>query len=106
MNIKKVSASRGVLANLCLMYFITYVDRVNVSTAAVAFKQELGFSNTQIGFVFSAFAAIVSPVVAGWIIDTTGNWNLPFVGLMVLMLLGAGMAFAMKPDQPFSLEAN
>jgi hypothetical protein len=37
------------------------------------------------------------------IIDTTGNWNLPFVGSMVLMLLGAVMAFAMKPDQPFSL---
>ena len=56
MNFKKISASRGVLAMLCVMYFITYVDRVNVSTAAAAFKQEFGLSNTQVGFVFSAFA--------------------------------------------------
>lgn len=62
------------------------------------------FSGTAAGLmnVGSAFAAIVSPVVAGWIIDTTGNWNLPFVGSMVLMLLGAAGAFAMKPDQPFA----
>ena len=56
MNPRKISASHGVLAMLCLMYFITYVDRVNVSTAAAAFKQELGLSNTQVGLVFSAFA--------------------------------------------------
>jgi len=64
------------------------------------------FSGTAAGLmnVGSAFAAIVSPVVAGWIIDTTGNWNLPFVGSMMLMLLGAVMAFAMRPDQPFRLE--
>ncbi len=64
------------------------------------------FSGTAAGLmnVGSAFAAIVSPVVAGWIIDTTGDWTLPFVGSMILMLLGAVMAFAMRPEQPFVLE--
>jgi len=64
------------------------------------------FSGTAAGLmnVGSAFAAIVSPVVAGWIIDTTGNWNLPFVGSMILMLLGAVMAFAMRPERPFAME--
>jgi ACS family glucarate transporter-like MFS transporter len=64
------------------------------------------FSGTAAGLmnVGSAFAAIVSPVVAGWIIDTTGDWNLPFVGSMVLMLLGAVMAFAMRPEHPFAME--
>jgi len=28
------------------MYFITYVDRVNISTAAPAIKSEFGLSNT------------------------------------------------------------
>ncbi len=49
----------------------------------------------------SALAAIISPVVGGWIIDTTGNWDWPFIGSMALMLVGALLAFAMKPEQKF-----
>jgi len=45
-----------VLALLCVMYFITYVDRVNVGTAASEIQRELGLTNTELGFVFSAFA--------------------------------------------------
>jgi MFS family permease len=47
----------------------------------------------------SAFAAIVSPVVGGWLIDQTGNWQLPFLGSIVLMLVGMALAFTMKPGQ-------
>lgn len=32
-----------VLGLLCLMYFITYIDRVNVSTAAIQFGKDSGF---------------------------------------------------------------
>jgi sugar phosphate permease len=69
-----LSATRNVLVLLCLMYFITYVDRVNVSTAATAFKQEFGLSNTQVGFVFSAFAYpyLVFQVLGGWLGDRFG----------------------------------
>lgn len=49
----------------------------------------------------SALAAIVSPVVGGWIIDATGNWDWPFVGSIALMLVGALLAFTMKPAQKF-----
>ncbi len=81
MNIRKISASQGVLAMLCMMYFITYVDRVNVSTAAVAFKQELGLSNTQVGFVFSAFAYpyLVFQIIGGWFGDRFGARRTLFV---------------------------
>ena len=81
MNIRRISASHGVLAMLCLMYFITYVDRVNVSTAAAAFKQELGLSNTQLGFVFSAFAYpyLVFQVVGGWFSDRFGARRILFI---------------------------
>ncbi|ACB95829.1 MFS transporter [Beijerinckia indica] len=40
---------------ICLMYFITYVDRVNVSTLAPLMSKELGLSNIQLGLVLSAF---------------------------------------------------
>ena len=48
----------------------------------------------------SAFAAIVSPLVFGWVVDKTGHWTWPFIGSMALMLFGAAMAFAMQPDRP------
>jgi MFS family permease len=50
----------------------------------------------------SAFAAIVSPVVFGYIVDKTGHWTWPFVGSMALMLFGAALTFAMRPDQPLA----
>ncbi len=63
-----------VLTLLCLMYAITYIDRVNVSTAQGVFKQELHLSNTQAGFVFSAFAYpyLFFQIFGGWIGDRFG----------------------------------
>ena len=50
----------------------------------------------------SAFAAIVSPLVAGFVIDATGNWYLPFLMSMGLLLLGGFSAFLMHPERPFT----
>jgi len=47
----------------------------------------------------SALAAIISPVVGGYLIDVTGNWQLPFVGSMALMLVGMSLTFLMRPGQ-------
>ncbi|GAC1342110.1 MAG: MFS transporter [Acetobacteraceae bacterium] len=71
---RRWNASSNVLLLLCAMYFITYVDRVNVSSAAAAFKAELGFSNTQLGLVFSAFGYpyLVCQVIGGWFGDRFG----------------------------------
>jgi nitrate/nitrite transporter NarK len=49
----------------------------------------------------SALAAIVSPLVAGYVIDVTGNWYLPFLMSIGLLLLGAFCAFLMHPETPF-----
>ena len=51
----------------------------------------------------SALAAIVSPLVAGYVIDKTGNWDLPFIGSIGLLLLGSILAFWMKPDEELTL---
>jgi MFS family permease len=63
-----------VLGLLCVMYFITYMDRVNVSTAAIEFGKEFHLSNTQIGLVFSAFAYpyLIFQVIGGWVGDRFG----------------------------------
>ncbi|WP_158938771.1 MFS transporter [Burkholderia sp. S171] len=67
-------ATTRVLLLLCAMYFITYVDRVNVSTAASQFGAELHLSHIQIGFVFSAFAYpyLVFQIIGGWVGDRFG----------------------------------
>lgn len=52
-----VGRVRGkVLLLLCMLYFVTYVDRVNIATAAPFIKSELGLTNTQLGLTLSAFA--------------------------------------------------
>jgi MFS family permease len=49
----------------------------------------------------SALAAIISPVVSGYVIDLFGNWQLPFIGSMLLMAVGLLLAFRMQPDRKF-----
>jgi sugar phosphate permease len=71
---KASRATTQVLILLCVMYLITYVDRVNVSTAAASFGKEFGLSKTQLGLVFSAFAYpyLVFQIIGGWLGDKFG----------------------------------
>jgi sugar phosphate permease len=59
---------------LCLMLFIEYIDRVNLSVAAPLIKTELGLSNTQLGFALSAFGYCYASfqIVNGYIGDRFG----------------------------------
>ncbi|AXK61322.1 MULTISPECIES: MFS transporter [Burkholderia] len=71
---KLFRATSIVLVMLCVMYFITYLDRVNVSTAAAGFSREFGLNRTEIGLVFSAFAYpyLVFQIIGGWVSDRFG----------------------------------
>ncbi len=97
---KRPSASTIVLALLCAMYLITYVDRVNVATAAPAFRRDLGLSNTQLGLVFSAFGYpyLLFQIFGGWVGDRFGpRMTLFACGLVwaaATILTGAAGGFA------------
>ncbi len=69
-----LSATTNVLGLLCLMYFINYIVRVNVSTAAAVFQPELHLTNTQVGLIFSAFAYpyLAFQIFGGWVGDKFG----------------------------------
>jgi MFS family permease len=54
----------------------------------------------------SALAAIVSPVVGGYIIDKTGNWQLTFVAGIALLMFGAILAFWMNVNEEFTDEST
>jgi MFS family permease len=59
-----------------------------------------GSASGMMNFGFG-LAGIVSPFVFGYLIDLTGSWTLPFAGSVSLLLLGAALAFRIRPDQPF-----
>ena len=61
------------------------------------------YSGTASGFMNtgSALAAVLSPLAFGFIIDATGNWNLPFIGSIGLLLVGASLTSTMHPERPF-----
>jgi cyanate permease len=46
-------------------------------------------------------AAIISPVLSGFLIDRFGSWELPFAGSMVLMAIGVVLALRMQPESKF-----
>ena len=64
--------SRGrwyVLLLISVMYLITYLDRVNISTAAPKISKEFGFDKVTMGVIFSAFvwAYALFQVPGGWL---------------------------------------
>jgi cyanate permease len=63
-----------------------------------------GSASGMMNFGFGV-AGVISPLVFGYLIDRTGSWTPPFAGSIWLLLLGAGLAFRMRPDRPFETAA-
>ncbi len=70
----RFKATDKVLFVICLMYLITYIDRVNIGTAAPAMQKELGLTNVELGLAFSAFAYPYAffQIAGGWLGDRLG----------------------------------
>jgi MFS family permease len=104
-----------------LVVFLTHdLTIIVVSMAAAFFFAELTigpmwsipmdiapkYSGTASGLMNtgSAVAAALSPTAFGYIVDWTGNWQLPFILSLGLLLVGAGLAFKMHPEVAFEDE--
>jgi len=127
-NLKKARRDFVVFSFICsflcmLPVFLTHnLTLIVISQAGAFFFAELTigpmwaipmdvaprYSGTAAGLMNtgSAVAAILSPIAFGYIVDWTGNWQLPFIGSLGLLLVGAAMAFTMHPDRPFEPEAS
>jgi MFS family permease len=96
---KYFRASNIVLVLLCAMYFLTYLDRVNIGAAAAPIKAQFHLTNTQLGLVFSGFAYpyLCCQVVGGLISDRWGGrrtlviCGLIWAGATVLTGLAMGL---------------
>src|ERR1700687_1593194 len=83
-----LSAPNLVLLTLCLLYFLLYIDRVNIATAALEIRKDLGLSAFELGLAFSAFAYPYAffQIVGGWLGDRMG----PRVILCICAVIVAG----------------
>src|SRR5579872_5327119 len=63
-----------VLLLLCLMYLITYLDRVSLANTATLISKEYGFSKVTMGVIFSAFvwSYALFQIPGGWLGDRFG----------------------------------
>jgi sugar phosphate permease len=63
-----------VLFLISLMYLITYLDRVNISTVAPVISQEFNFDKVTMGLIFSAFvwSYALFQIPGGWLGDRFG----------------------------------
>ena len=46
MRLFRLRATDTILLIICLMYLITYIDRVNIGTAGPALQKDIGLTNT------------------------------------------------------------
>jgi len=76
-----------ILFVVCLMYFVAYVDRVNISIAGPLMRRDLGLTPIQLGLIFSVFAYpyAAMQIAGGWAADRFG----PRLVLAALSLLWA-----------------
>ena len=67
-------ARHTVVAFTLALVAVSYLDRICISTAAPAIKADLGLSDAEMGFVFSAFtfAYAVFEIPSGWFADRFG----------------------------------
>ncbi len=86
-----------VLLLISVMYLITYLDRVNISTAAPMISKEFGFDKVTMGVIFSAFvwAYAVFQVPGGWLSDRFGARGVlaGVVGYWSIMTAATSAAF-------------
>ncbi len=85
-----------ILVLISLMYLITYLDRVNISTAAPAISKEFGFDKITMGVIFSAFvwAYALFQVPGGWIGDRFGPRKVLTVIVAYWSVMTAATAWA------------
>jgi sugar phosphate permease len=63
-------------------------------------REYAGIAGGMMNFGFG-LAGIISPVVFGFVIDKTGNWDIPFGCSVAICVIGAVLTAFMHPERPF-----
>ncbi len=63
-------------------------------------REYAGIAGGLMNFGFGT-AGIISPVVFGFVVDKTGNWDIPFGCSVAICVIGAVLTVFMHPERPF-----
>lgn len=87
----------------CLSFAFFFAELIVAPIWAIPMDIAPEFSGSASGFMNFGFgmAGIISPVVFGYAIDLTGRWDVPFIGSLAFLLIGAMLAFTCKPGKRF-----
>ncbi len=86
-----------VLGLLFLIYISSFVDRQIVAVLGTAIRDDLGFSNTQIGILYGpAFSLIyaICGIFMGWFADQFSRKRIILTGLLIWSLMTVASGFA------------
>jgi MFS family permease len=70
------------------------------ATFALFFGRRAFATTTGVRFAIGAVFSAGAPALAGWLYDERGSYAVPFVGLMVLSLVGAVIAILIRAPVP------
>jgi len=100
---------RYTFAGLCfLACFICYIDRVNISVAAVSMQEVYGWSDTTKGFVLSSFfiGYMLMQIPGGWLANRFGGKIVLGLGLVSWSLVTIITPFAAAASMPMLYAAR
>lgn len=88
---------------ICLSMAFFFAELIVAPIWAIPMDITPEYSGSASGFMNFGFglAGIISPVVFGYAIDLTGRWDVPFVGSLAVLLLGALLALRCRPGERF-----
>ena len=91
------------VAAVCLSLAFFFAELIVAPIWAVPMDIAPRYAGSASGMMNFGFglAGLVSPSSFGYLVDRTGSWVLPFIGSIILLLLGAFLAWRLRPDQPF-----
>jgi EmrB/QacA subfamily drug resistance transporter len=91
--------ARTAIAVICIAQFVVVLDATIVVTALPAIRQALGFSDTGLQWVFTAYALVFGGLLicGGRVADVAGRRRTFLIGLVLFTAASAGCAVAWSP---------
>lgn len=88
---------------ICLSLAFFFAELIVAPIWAIPMDIAPEYSGSASGFMNFGFgmAGIISPVVFGYAIDLTGRWDVPFIGSLAFLLIGAVLALRCRPGERF-----
>jgi MFS family permease len=88
---------------ICLSMAFFFAELIVAPIWAMPMDITPEYSGSASGFMNFGFgvAGIISPVVFGYAIDLTGRWDVPFIGSLAVLLVGALIAPLCRPGDRF-----